>query len=444
MQRWVAWILVLLAFSASVEDARAVVDGSYDSTFGTGGRKLIDIPASTNDKGRILRIQPGGNLLMAGTCGTGMLYFCITRRSPSGDVDLSFGPDGTGFMTFDRFFGQGSPASDSLVDMLSLSDGRILLLGTGTLAMLTADGVELDTTIAGGTGFIPVSPTAGKYTLAEQPDHKILIAGYGFRNDPGGHFDMSVQRFKPDMSVDGDFGSNGSQSVQFNLGQSISIANSIALQANGNIVLAGFVSFDVQPGKSVGVASLLPTGQPDPAFGGGQPVYITPSIENSALSVRADRKGRIVYSGYSATDTNFGTRKCLINRLLANGSQDFYFNSNQPLIFTVPVGATNAPCELVDVQPQPDGTVLAVGSVADYYFTAVRLTPAGTLDSTFGTAGISYGYFDATATNTVVRSGAMAIGNGLMIAGSSSNSDTEFGIAQLKLTLHVFADGFEQ
>jgi len=443
MQRWMTWILVLLACSAPVGDAIAVVDGSYDATFGTGGRKLIDIPASTNDKGRILRIQPGGNLLMAGTCGTGMFYFCITRRSPTGDVDLSFGPDGTGFMTFDRFFGPGSPASDSLVDMLSLSDGRILLLGTGTLAMLTADGVELDTTIAGGTGFIPVSPTAGKFALAEQPDHKILIAGYGFRNDPGAHFDMSVQRFKPDMSPDSDFGSNGSQNIPFNMGASVSLANSIALQANGNIVLAGYVTLDGETQKSAGVGSLLPSGQPDPAFGGGQPVYIRPSIEDSALSVRVDRKGRIVYSGYAGADTSFGTRKCLINRLLANGTQDFYFNANQPLKFFVPVGANSVGCQLSDVQTQADGTVLAVGSLVDFYFTAVRLTPAGTFDSTFGTAGISYGYFDATASASVVRSGAMAIGNGLMIGGTSLNTDNEFGIAQLKLTLHVFADGFE-
>jgi uncharacterized delta-60 repeat protein len=230
----------------------------------------------------------------------------------------------------------------------------------------------------------------------------------------------------------------------FNLGFSSSLATSIALQANGNIVLAGYVVFTGQSGKSVGVARLLPSGQPDSSFGGAGWIYQTPyGTEDSALAVRIDQKGRIVYGGYGATDTNFGTRRCLINRLLANGNQDFSFNANQPLTFLVPVGNTNAPCEIVDLAAQPDGTVLAVGSLVDVYFTAVRLTPTGGFDSTFGSAGISVGNFDASATYTAVRNGAMAIGEGLTIAGTSSGSDYQFGIAQLNLTVHIFSNGFD-
>jgi len=50
---------------------------------------------------------------------------------------------------------------------------------------------------------------------------------------------------------------------------------------------------------------------------------------------------------------------------------------------------------------------------------------------------------DPSATNSIVRGGATAIGNGLMIAGTSSGSDYQFGIAQLTLTVHVFANGFD-
>jgi uncharacterized delta-60 repeat protein len=326
--------------------------------------------------------------------------------------------------------------------MLSLSDGRILFLGLGgTLAILTADGTALDTGAGAGTGF---TGAFGKYALAEQADHKILVAGYASRNDASGNFDMAVQRFMPDLSVDTNFGTGGSQSVIFNVGSSSSIASSIAIQANGNIVLAGFVAFTGQPGKSVGVARLLPSGLPDPAFAGGGPIYQTPyGTEDVALSVRIDQRGRIVYAGYGATDTNFSTRRCLINRLLANGNQDFSFNANQPLAFTVPVSGNNVACEIVDVLPRSDGTVLAVGSLVDVYFTAVRLTPGGAFDSTFGNAGMSVGAFDPSATNSIVRGGATAIGNGLMIAGTSSGSDYQFGIAQLTLTVRIFANGFD-
>lgn len=442
MHRLIASSLTLFAACASLVHA-ANTEGYFDPAFAGTGHELVDVSASSSDQGRILRIQAGGKLLMGGTCGTGSLhYFCATRLDATGARDLAFGPDGTGTITFDRFFGQGFPTSDTLGDMLSLSDGRILFLGTGTLAMLNASGTALDTASGGGAGYIGVF---GKYALAEQADHKILVVGYASRNDASGNIDMTVQRFLPDLSADAAFGSNGSQSIAFNLGFSSSIALSVAVQGNGNIVVAGFVAFTGQPGKSAGLARLLPNGQIDTAFGGGNGwIYQTPyGTEDWALAVSVDQRGRIVYGGYGATDTNFGTRRCLINRLLANGDQDYSFNANQPLTFTVPVNSTNVPCEIVAVAPQADGTVLAVGSLVDVYFGAVRLTSSGTFDPTFGAAGISYGAFDSSSTSSIVRSGAMAIGNGLMIGGTHVGSDSQFGVAQLTLTVHIFANGFD-
>lgn len=440
MRRLIIWGFVLFALSAPPANA-VNTEGYFDPSFAGSGHELVDVSASASDKGRILRIQTGGKLLMGGTCGTGSLvYFCATRLDASGAKDLSFGPDGTGTITFDRFFGQGFPTSETLGDMLSLSDGRILFLGLGTLAMLNAGGTALDTASGGGAGYIGVF---GKYALAEQADHKILVVGYASRNVAGGNIDMAVQRFLPDLSADPAFGTNGTQTVLFNMGLSNSIATSVAVQTNGNILLSGYVQVTGQSGTSAAVARLLPNGQLDPSFGGGGPIYQTPYPESVALAVSVDQRGRIVYAGYGATDTTFSTRRCLINRLLANGNQDFSFNANQPLTFTVPVGTNNVPCEITDLAPQPDGTVLAVGSALDVYFTAVRLTPSGTFDSTFGASGFFYGAFDPSSTNSIVRSGAMAIGNGLMIAGTHAGSDYQFGIAQLKLTLHIFANGFD-
>jgi len=437
--RMMVRLLALVAWSMPLAQA-ANVEGVYDPSFASVGYRLVDVSPAANDQGRILRIQSDGKLLMAGTCGSGAVnYFCATRLDPAGTIDLGFGPDGTGTITFDRFAGQGVP-SDVLGSMLSLSDGRILFLGNSILIMLTADGKGLDTTVGGGSGYIGAS---GKFALAEQSDHKILVAGYGPRNDASGNEDMTVQRFLPDLSPDPDFGSNGSASVVFNVGVSNSYATSIAIQSNGSIVLAGFVVFTGQPGKYIGLSRVLSTGQTDSTFGGGWTYQQPYGSEDVAFSVRIDQKGRIVYGGYGATDTNFSTRKCVINRLLANGSQDPSFNLNQPQVFTVSVGGPQAPCEIVDVAPQPDGTVLAVGSLVDYYFVAARLTPAGLFDSTFGSGGTSYGSFAPTATGTIVRNGSMAIGNGLMIAGTSVGSDSQFGIAQLKLTVRIFANGFD-
>ena len=105
---------VLFAPSASAVSA----DGFYDNTFSGDGRQLIDVSSSTSDNGRVLRILTGGKLLMGGTCVTGATnYFCITRLDANGNKDLAFGPDNTGTITFDRFFGDGYPTNDSLGDM---------------------------------------------------------------------------------------------------------------------------------------------------------------------------------------------------------------------------------------------------------------------------------------------------------------------------------------
>ena len=42
------------------------------------------------------------------------MYFCATRLDASGGKDLAFGPDGTGTITFDRFFAPGFTTSESL------------------------------------------------------------------------------------------------------------------------------------------------------------------------------------------------------------------------------------------------------------------------------------------------------------------------------------------
>jgi uncharacterized delta-60 repeat protein len=439
MQRLIASLVISMGACVSTAQAEQNVDGFPDPSFGTG---LIDPRSSPSDAGKVVRVVPGSKFLIAGTCGIGSLsYFCAIRFHPYSIDDASFGPDGTGVVTFDHFFGQGFPIGETLHDMLSLSDGRIAFLGIHTLAILISDGSALDTGAGGGTGFVYPANFQSS-ALAEQADHKILVAGYATRNDGSGNVDMAVQRFMPDLSVDTNFGTNGSQSIIFNLGSSSSFANSIAVQTNGSIVLAGSVKFTGQSGSSIGIARISQSGQPDPAFGSGGSIYQGTYAENSALAVRVDQQGRIVFAGYTAGDTTFGTRSCLINRLLVNGNQDYNFNANQPQIFTVPVGANNAACEMVDLALQADGTVLAVGSLLDKYFTAVRLTPSGTFDSTFGVGGKSYGNFDASALTTTVRNGAMAISSGLMIAGASTNSDTKFGIAKLTLD-KIFASGFE-
>lgn len=100
---------------------------------------------------------------------------------------------------------------------------------------------------------------------------------------------------------------------------------------------------------------------------------------------------------------------------------------------------------------QADGAILAAGAAVNsslagsQNFAAVRLTPDGEFDASFGIAGKSYGTF-ASSNNVFESATSLAIGNGgLMIAGNSNNrgtNDARFGIARLTLD-KVFASGFD-
>ena len=60
--------------------ARFNSDGSSDTTFGTGGYFILDIPSSNPDNARSLLLQPDGKILLGGFCLTGGIQkFCIAR-----------------------------------------------------------------------------------------------------------------------------------------------------------------------------------------------------------------------------------------------------------------------------------------------------------------------------------------------------------------------------
>ena len=102
---------------------------------------------------------------------------------------------------------------------------------------------QLDTSFGtGGQETIPISPNGGVSiedtgnAVAIQPDGKILIAGS--TEEPGNVQVFTVLRLMPNGSLDSTFGIGGVQTVAFP-GSASAAANAIALQSNGDIVVAG-------------------------------------------------------------------------------------------------------------------------------------------------------------------------------------------------------------
>lgn len=474
MKYRIAAMIALMAAHAPVAGAD---DGYYDPGFAAGGRKLVDVSSGPNDLGKILRLQPDGKMLLAGTCDKSETIngftsffpkFCATRLRADGSYDTSFGPGGVGYIRFDRFEPApvDFPHNSTLADMQRLDDGRIVFLGRETgpgvfLAMLNADGSALDPGAGGGAGFInqySASDGTGE-SLQVLADGKLLVGGS--MTGPNGNADFAVMRFLSDLSIDASFGNGGYQTVSFDLGgpsgDNSDVGRAIALQADGRILIVGQAAVNLPANLvDIAIARLLPNGQLDPDFGPNQDgrTHFTLQGYSAASAVGVDALGRIAFAGFTANVATLSV-SCVVNRLLGDGSQDPAFNPSggvgQPRQFRVPTNTGDFGCLLANIEVRPDGTIFAIGDtyrnsgLTNSYAAVAKLKPDGTFDSTFGINGRSFASYSVAANKT--DSGkAVAVGNGgLMIAGASTNAagnDTQFGIARLILDT-LFRNGFD-
>src|SRR6266545_3518296 len=191
------------------------------------------------------------------------------------------------------------------------------------------------------------------------------------------------------LAVDGDldptFGTDGKVLTDFD--HSTDIANAVAIQADGKLVVVGTAYQDNDfSDEDFAVARYNPDGTLDKAFGvGGKVQTDFPGLAAVASSVVVQPDGKIVVAGGAFPLFTFlGDFKVV--RYNSNGSLDTSFGDGGIVTTTFPEGSY-----AFDVALQADGKIVAVGSANDpatfYDFAAVRYLSNGTLDATFGVAG---------------------------------------------------------
>ena len=101
-------------------------DGSVDSTFGTNGYMFFDIPLPLNEQAIAIALQTNGKILQAGTCMiSGKNQFCIVRYNVDGSIDSTFGTNG-----YFIYQVPGTTSNTLGRSIVIQSDGKILLGGT--------------------------------------------------------------------------------------------------------------------------------------------------------------------------------------------------------------------------------------------------------------------------------------------------------------------------
>jgi uncharacterized delta-60 repeat protein len=466
--------IVILAFviGMTLGDAARAADGDIDPGFGAEGIAFSGITdGDPMPSGCRPRIQPDGKILICGTRLTNGEHgsdFLVARFNADGTLDQGFGTGGRVTIDFDH--GTGADKADGVALQ---SDGRIVVAGTTygammqsaafAVARLTADGA-LDTSFAAGSGQATIDFGSNAdarndpaYSLAIQPDDKIVVAG-STENVNGSA--AAVVRLLADGERDGGFGVDGWVTFGFGLAGATAEADNasgVAIDSEGRIVLAG-TAHETAPVDEAefAVARLLADGQPDAAFGNGGRTTIAfdpgSGISTAfAFGIVIARDGKLLVPGYAnSAGQAVQNMDMAAARLLEDGSLDATFGAGGKVVLPFDLEPNGIDAAL-DIAEEAEGRLVFVGTAlgdSTQYAAALRLTPAGALDPSFGTLGRETYDFGLTAPGTQAFTGvalqdAQIIASGVAyLAPLGTPQPLDCFVARLSND-SVFAGGFD-
>ena len=309
--------------------------GALESTFGDGGRMLVDLPPAV-DSGTLestrVSAAPGGGLLLLGDRAAqlkGSNEGVIMWRGPDGHADPTFGTvtfpigkiawttgvsaaaDGHVYATYrcdaatmcvrafrrdgrpETGFGEGGSVSIPMFDDAALAQtitvdtsGRPVITGqtidrgeeVAFVARLRTDGT-LDPSFGdGGVTALPYVSLAGDAPrLAFGAGGRIVVAGFGASPRAA----TMVVRLRADGTLDRGFGAGGF--VPITLGIDDTLPTAVAELRDGRIVFVASVIPQPQTFPATTAVRLLPDGRLDPTFGtDGRVVTDGPSNQEMA------------------------------------------------------------------------------------------------------------------------------------------------------------------
>jgi uncharacterized delta-60 repeat protein len=360
------------------------------------------------------------------------------RCVPSaGQLDPTFGSGGMVTNPFPQPRGTFGPSAYA-GPVIQQADGKIVVGGTSlgtvsgratgdlfTLARYNANG-SLDTSF--GTGGTVQTAINGKASalggLALQPNGQIVAVGWSY--DSHGTADLTVARYNANGTLDTTFGGGKHPSgiVQTSIaGSTASNGDAVAIQPDGKIVVAGHSLQSA--GTEFAVARYNANGTLDTTFGNGGIALTYPGIQNEGVSLALQSNGDIVLAGLDA-----GANGMAAVRYTPTGQLDTSFGTGG--IATVPSGAPlSASGDFGSgVLVLGNGDIVLAGTGPNG-MTLARLSGTGQLDTTFGSAGYALDPAINTADGLGLASNGDLVASGTVSAGTGGNStgQDQFGVA---------------
>ncbi len=361
---------------------------SLDLTFGDNGRVITTLP-----RGEAVVLQPDGKLVV-------LAGLNLARFNTDGSFDTSFGSGGSVAVPFNGAFGEEAR------DLVLQPDGRILVAGSTRAPTTTIDydfavrrfeaNGAVDASF--GTGGMVTLDFGGRadraHRIALQPDGKIVVGGHaGFVNNATLVVSFAVVRLNPDGSLDTTFAGDGSTTA---LGGA-SLSTAMVLTPDGKIVLGGRSGTDGAAETDLGLVRWGADGRLDSNVDTDPGVWF--GVDALGFGVD-DLLGGDDNVADLIIDANGAIRGALNSVLagenafrLAGFAEDFGDSTGRPPAFlftSVDIGeGDDVGSALVQ---QPDGKFVLVGRVANGRasgdFGIVRFNADSSVDAAFGDDGV--------------------------------------------------------
>src|SRR5215472_13629041 len=347
--------------------ARYNSNGTIDTSFGTSGTvtTAFDFPGNFDRVFTIVQ-QPDGKFVAVGSTVNLFANFALARFNANGTLDASFGTGGI----VTTAFGVSAEATSAVVQ----ADGKIVAAGYANLdggesfalARYNSNGT-LDTTFGTG-GKVGTAFDSGGFSYAQafsvavQPDGRIVAAGYTeigaclFNGLQQPCFDVALARYNSNGTLDASFGTGGRVTTDFAAPNDQ--AESVAVQPDGRIVVAGAAGRFTNRGFDFALARYNTNGTLDTTFGTSGKVTTdfagaddVPS-EPSAVALQSD--GKIVVVGQTLVG---GVYDFALARFTGNGTLDTSFGASGK-VTTDFAGGNDLP---FSIAAQPDGNIVLAG-----------------------------------------------------------------------------------
>lgn len=394
-------ILLSLIFILGFYPFLIAQPGALDPTFNTFGTVTTDFQGD-DDKSNAIAIQPDGKVVLVGSVDNTESDFGVARYNTDGSLDNTFSSDGK--LTLD--LGDYDVAYSVAVQ----PDGKILVGGNGGIARYQPNGV-LDNSFS-IDGMVKAD-TIFALAIALQPDSKIIVSGF------------NIQRYNPNGTLDATFGNGGTVA----LNGRIRVAYAVGVQTDGKIVIAGRDSTLTD----FAIARLNSDGSTDIGFGNNGAVTADMGEDGewaNSLAIQTD--GKIVVTGPSEAYSFF------VLRFNTDGTLDNSFDNDG--IVSTDFGGGGAISYSLALQQDGKIVISGVSGFINEFgdYAVARYNTDGSLDSGFGTNGMLTTDFMTFSD----RSNAIAIApdGKIVVSGYSNivnNGPYDFSVARYLSGLNV-------